>query len=91
MVDLFVAKRTHDDCEGRDEEAVTVMLSGDGDAWIKTHGGKLLRFRDAGCSGGGSSPHVHAALIELFHAIEKDNGHACPATSMRDAVEVPVA
>lgn len=74
MITVLEQRITHDDCEGREEDLV-VMLSGDGDAWIKTHGGKLLRFRCHG--GGGNSLHVHSALIELFHAIEKDNKQAC--------------
>ena len=43
----------------------------DGDAWINTPGGRMLRFRN--CFGGSMSPRTHKALKILAEAIHLDN------------------
>lgn len=62
-------ERTHDDCDGDESQKLTVIISGDGDCWIKTT--KLLRFRSEG--GGGMSPRTWKALIDLHSALKEDN------------------
>ena len=64
-------ERTHDDCEGDESQKLTVIITGDGDCWIKTT--KLLRFRSCGGGGGGMSPRTWKALIDLHRAVKEDN------------------
>lgn len=64
------ATRLHDDNDGDVSQRLTVMITGDGDLWIKTP--KLLRFR-APFGGGGNSPKTWEALKLLYDAIIEDN------------------
>lgn len=66
-------ERTHDDTDGDITQKLSVVISKDGDAWIKTFHRKnfYLRFRNYG--GGGSSLHTHNALLILAEAIRLDN------------------
>lgn len=64
--------RTHDDCDGRLEEAIGVGLSVDGDVWLQLPPMVTsLRFRTY--AGGGQSPRVRNALLILAEAIRRDN------------------
>jgi hypothetical protein len=64
--------RTHDDCDGRLEEAIGVGLSVDGDVWLRLPPNVLaMRFRTY--IGGGQSPRVRNALLLLAEAIRRDN------------------
>lgn len=66
------ATRIHDDNDGDLSQKLTVMITGDGDLWIKTP--KLLRFR-APFGGGGNSPKTWEALKLLYDAIIEDNSN----------------
>lgn len=69
-VECLVAERVHDDCDGDESQKLTVIITGDGDCWIKTP--KLLRFRCPN-GGGGKSPNIWKKLQELYDAIIEDN------------------
>lgn len=69
--------RLHDDHDGTFVGDVSVVLSQDGDAWLRIIGERTsdsLRFRMAGfTAGGGMSPRVRNALMILAFAIKLDN------------------
>jgi len=69
---INTATRIHDDNDGDLSQKLTVMITGDGDLWIKTP--KLLRFR-APFGGGGNSPKTWEALKLLYDAIIEDNSN----------------
>jgi len=66
-------ERTHDDCDGDRSQLLTVMFSGDSDAWIKTNCPHYMSLRFRTPLGGGMSPRVRNALLILAMAIKKDN------------------
>lgn len=63
-------ERNQDDSEGR-WEPLKVQFGIDGDAWITTPGGRMLRFRNI--HGGSMSPRTHKAIKLLAEAIHLDN------------------
>lgn len=69
----FFYNRCHDDNEGDLSQNLSVIISPDGDAWIRTYHpmNKYLRFRNS--LGGTNSPCVHNALLILAEAIRLDN------------------
>ncbi len=71
-------ERLHDDHDGTGQGHLSVSISPDGDAWIKTNGTihQYLRFRTHG--GGGGSLRVRNALIILAEAIRLDNLKSSP-------------
>ena len=65
-------RRLHDDHDGTFKGWLTVMFGVDGDAYIATEGGELIRFRTP-VGGGGASPRTYSALKVLAEAIRLDN------------------
>lgn len=69
-------ERVHDDHEGTWTGCLQLVMSADGDMWIRTTAPKqigqgFLRFR--GLTGGSASPRIHNALRILALAIKLDN------------------
>ncbi|AUR89198.1 coil containing protein [Vibrio phage 1.121.O._10N.286.46.C4] len=61
---------THDDCEGKVDDTLTVCLAQDNDVHVIVNGVKSLRFRNM--IGGGNNPNTHFALRNLYDAMVED-------------------
>jgi hypothetical protein len=66
---------SHDDCDGFEEEGLSVTLTFDGDVWLSvlsTRGQRGVRYRMP-MQGGGQYPKIRNALLVLAEAIRQTN------------------
>jgi hypothetical protein len=73
MAALFepvICRIPHDDCDGDMTQELVLSMDVQGDMWIGTACGRMLRFRTIG--GGTRYPYVHNALRILILAMKID-------------------